>query len=129
MDRQTEDEIEHKEDYEYNFQFFKKKKFSTQLSVKNENIEMVNEVKLLGTHITEDLKWNKNTSETVKKAYKRMQLLNRAAKFTNNTSDLNSIYLTYVRNILEQSAVVWHSTLTTKNRRDLERVHHHIKMV
>ena len=104
------------------FNFSKKYKFSTQLSVKNENIEMVNEVKLLGTHITEDLKWNKNTSETVKKAYKRMQLLNRAAKFTNNTSDLKSIYLTYVRSILDQSAVVWHSSLTTKNRRDLERV-------
>ena len=61
------------------FNFSKKYKFSTQLSVKNENIEMVKEVKLLGTHITEELKWNKNTSELVKKAYKRMQLLNRAA--------------------------------------------------
>ena len=77
------------------FNFSKKYKFSTQLSVKNENIEMVNEVKLLGTHITEELKWNKNTSELVKKAYKRRQLLNTAAKFTNNTSDLKSIYLTW----------------------------------
>ena len=36
--------------------------------------------------------------------------------------DLKSIYLTYVRSILEQSAVVWHSSLTAKNRKDLERV-------
>ena len=51
-----------------------------------------------------------------------MQILNRAASFTSNIQDLRSIYLTYVRNILEQSAVVWHSSLTKKNRRDLERV-------
>ena len=104
------------------FNFSKKYKFSTQLSVDDENIELVNEAKLLGTFITDDLKWNKNTKEIVKKAYRRMQLLNRAAKFTTNRRDLRSIYLTYVRSVLEQSAVVWHSSLTVKNRRDLERV-------
>ena len=104
------------------FNFSKKYKFSTQLSVNNENIEIVNEAKLLGTYLTEDLKWNKNTSEIVKKSYRRMQLLNRAAKYTSNKNDLRSIYLTYVRSILEQSAVVWHSSLSAKNRRDLERV-------
>ena len=51
-----------------------------------------------------------------------MQLLNRAAKFTSNRNDLKSVYLTYIRSILEQSAVVWHSSLSAKNRRDLERV-------
>ena len=104
------------------FNFSKKYQFSTKLSVKNANIEIVKETKLLGTYITDDLKWNKNTSEIVKKAYKRMQLLNRAASFTSDKLDLRSIYLTYVRSILDQSAVVWHSSLTAKNRRDLERV-------
>ena len=51
-----------------------------------------------------------------------MQLLNAVASYTSNTFDLKSIYLTYIRSILEQSAVVWHSSLTSKNRRDLERV-------
>ena len=104
------------------FNFSKKFKFSTQLSVKNENIELIKEAKLLGTFITDDLRWNKNTAEIVKKAYMRMQLLNRAASFTKNTRDLKSIYLTYIRSILEQSAVVWHSSLSSKNRKDLERV-------
>ena len=104
------------------FNFSKKYKFTTQLSVNNENIETVKEAKLLGTIITDDLKWEKNTAAIVKKAYQRMQLLNRAAAFTANTNDLKSIYLTYIRSILEQSAVVWHSSLTLKNRKDLERV-------
>ena len=93
------------------FNFSKKFKFSTKLSVKGETIELIKEAKLLGTHITDDLKWNKNTAELVKKAYIRMQLLNRAAGFTTNISDLKSIYLTFVRSILEQSAVVWHTTI------------------
>ena len=104
------------------FNFSKKNQFTTNLSVNNVKLEIVNEVKLLGTYITSDLKWNKNTKVIVKKAYARMQLLTKSANFTNNRYDLRSIYLTFIRSILEQSAVVWHSSLTKKNRRDLERV-------
>ena len=102
--------------------FSKNYQFTTKLSVNDKNIEIVKETKLLGTIITDDLKWTKNTKEIVKKSYQRMQLLNAAASYTSNTFDLKSIYLTYIRSILEQSAVVWHSSLTSKNRRDLERV-------
>ena len=104
------------------FNFSKKNQFTTRLVVNEEPLEVVDEVRLLGTAITKDLKWSKNTREIVKKAYRRMQLLHRAASFTSNTQDLKAIYLTYIRSILEQSAVVWHSSLTSKNRRDLERV-------
>ena len=51
-----------------------------------------------------------------------MQLLHKAATVTSSINDLKVIYLTYIRSILEQSAVVWHSSLTAKNRRALERV-------
>ena len=94
----------------------------TKLSVNNKNIELVREAKLIGTYITDDLKWSKNTKEIVKKAYATMQLLHRAASFTANIHDLKSIYLTYVRSVLEQKVVIWHSGHTDKNRRDHERV-------
>ena len=48
--------------------------------------------------------------------------LHRAAKFTNNVRDLKQIYMLQIRSKLEQSAVVWHSSLTRKNISDLERV-------
>ena len=104
------------------FNFTKKNQFTTSLSVDDQSVEVVKETKLLGTHITQDLKWNKNTTEIVKKAWQRMQLLNKSSGFTSNIWDLKQIYLTYVRSILEQSAVVWHSSLSQKNRRDRERV-------
>ena len=92
------------------------------MKLESESIETVKEIKLLGTHITSDLRWNKNTSEIIKSAYQRMQILTRAVKFTTNRNDLRSIYISYIRSILEKSAVVWHSSLTEKNRRDLERI-------
>ena len=51
-----------------------------------------------------------------------MQLLYRAASFTSSRLELRKIYLVFIRSILEQSAVVWHSSLTGKNRLALERV-------
>ena len=51
-----------------------------------------------------------------------MQFLHRAKKFTNNVGDLKKIYMLQIRSKLEQSAAVWHSSLTKKERKDLERV-------
>ena len=104
------------------FNFSRKNQFITNLKVDNDIVEVVSETKLLGTYITSDLKWDKNTSELVKKAYKRMQILYKAASFTAKKNDLKRIYKTFIRSILEHSAVVWHSGLTQKNKEALERV-------
>ena len=104
------------------FNFSKKHQFSTKLSLMNEDIEMVHETKLLGTIITDQITWDRNTEEITKKAFKRMQLLNAAATFTSKRKDLKDIYLTFIRSILEQSAVVWHSGLSVRNKKDIERV-------
>ena len=49
-----------------------------------------------------------------------MLLLQNAAKFTKESSDLKSIYLTFIRPVLEQLAPVWHSSLSQENISDLE---------
>ena len=51
-----------------------------------------------------------------------MQLLNAAAAYTRSKFDLKCIYITFIRSVLEKSAVVWHSSLNKRNRKDLERV-------
>ena len=56
------------------FNFSREKQFSTNIKLNNETIETVNETKLIGTIITSDLKWNKNTDNIVKETTKRMQL-------------------------------------------------------
>ena len=105
------------------FNFSKTKQFTTNLKVNNSKMEVVDECKLLGTIITKkyDLEQKYLRISKKKNGFKRMQLY-KAASFTKSQQDLKSIYLTYIRSALEQSAVVWHSSLTSKNRKDLERV-------
>ena len=42
--------------------------FTTRLALSGENIERLQNTKLLGTFITEDLKWDLNTKEIIKKS-------------------------------------------------------------
>ena len=45
------------------FNFSKNNQFSTEIKMENDVIETVTETKLLGTTITSDLSWNKNTEK------------------------------------------------------------------
>ena len=50
------------------FNFTHNYKFSTNLSHNGNEVEVINQTKLLGTIITDDLKWHKNTESLVKRA-------------------------------------------------------------
>ena len=106
-----------------NFNFTNNFQFSTRLNINNVKIDTVEKTKLLGTVITNDLRWDDNTKEIIKKANMRMCLLRKVASFKPPRKDLKLIYIQYVHSILEQSCVVWHSSLTAENRQDIERVH------
>ena len=85
-------------------------------------IEELDSAKLSGTIISTDLSWDLNTLNLVKKANARMQLVRKVASFGASVDDLKNIYFLFVRSLLEQSATVWHSSLTQENSNDLERV-------
>jgi hypothetical protein len=104
------------------FNYTDKYQFSTRLSISGEPVEVIDSTKLLGTIITSDLRWEENTAYIVQKANARMELLRRVASFGTNMQELRNIYILFVRSQLEQSAVVWHSSLTEENKGDLERV-------
>ena len=63
-----------------------------------------------------------NTKFLVKRAYSRMELLRQLTNFTKSKKDKLQIYKVYIRSVLEQSSVVWGSSLSKKNERELERV-------
>ena len=104
------------------FNFTRKYQFSTRLSIENQTLEEVSETKLLGTILSNDLKWDKNTEKIVKMANARMQILRIASSFQPSWNDLKIIYVSYVRSLLEQSCTIWHSGLSGENSDDLERV-------
>jgi hypothetical protein len=104
------------------FNFTNTYQFTTRLQLNQKPIEVVPEQKLLGTIIQNDLKWDSNTSNLTKRANARMRLLHKMSEFGAPTDYLKNIYIAYIRSILEQSAVVWHASLTAQNIEDLERI-------
>ena len=104
------------------FNFSTNKQFCTDIRVNGEVIETVKEARLLGTIISNDLKWEANTQFLVKDSNKRLRLLHNAYKFTRNKQHLKQIYMLQVRCKLEQAAPVWHHSLTKAEISSLERV-------
>ena len=63
MDKKKENDPKYEEDKEHVFQLYKKThQFTIRLKEENNIVEVVNEMKLLGTILTNDLKWDANTS-------------------------------------------------------------------
>ena len=102
--------------------FTKKYQYSTRLKIENTHLEQVNEVKLLGCILSDNLKWHANTSMTIKKGYQRMIILHKLFEFNPPMKELVNIYKIFIRNVLEQNCVIWHSSLTQGEIIDIERV-------
>ena len=77
-----------------------KYQFSTRLKIDNEILETGKETRLLGTIITDDLKWGKNTNDIVKRAYKRMEILRKLKGFQAPHADFKQICIVYIRSLL-----------------------------
>ena len=104
------------------FNFTKKYQFSTRLTLNDEKLEQIEETMLLGSIISSNLKWHANTAMLIKKAYRRMSMLHNLGDFSLPISELLNIYIIFVRSSLEQSCVIWHSSITVGEILDIERV-------
>ena len=69
------------------FNFTNKHQFSTRLNLNGENVEIVQESKLLGTIIQNNLKWDSNTAHIVRRANARLVLLRKLSEFGAPTGD------------------------------------------
>ena len=104
------------------FNFSIKNQFNTRLKLEDKVLEQVHSKKLLGLIITDDLTWKANTTSLVKRAYSRMIILKNLYSFGVPIRDLVEIYTLYIRSVVEQSAVVWSSSITQGEQIELERV-------
>ena len=96
--------------------------FRTRLHISNSLIEQVNETRLLGVVISDDLSWKSNTKILVRKANSRMIIIRKLLEFEVKTEDLLTIYILFIRSIIEQSSVVWSSSLTCDEMASFERI-------
>jgi hypothetical protein len=99
-----------------------KRDFTPKFEIDGKEIETVDQLKLLGVHITSDLRWNANTQYITKRGYSKLWILRRLKINGASESELKTIYCQHVRSILEYASVVWHSGLTLENKANIERV-------
>ena len=78
-------------------------------------------MKILGTVITDKLNWDENCHELILKVNRRMLLLKTMHNFGATKEEMVHLWIIYCRSHLEQSAVVWSSSLTEENKTNLER--------
>jgi hypothetical protein len=86
--------------------------FTTRLNLKAANFDVVDKMKIIGTILKTNLSWDDNYDHLTKKVNDRMQLLRGVQCF--GATNIGP-------RVLEQSCVVWHSSLTQGNTDDLER--------
>ena len=85
-------------------------------------LEQVHKTRLLGVVLRDDLSFKSNTDLITKNAYKRMSILHKLGQFSLPAEDMINIYVLYIRSVLEQSSVVWNSSITKGEQLDIERV-------
>ena len=106
------------------FNFSKTNDFPPELLIDGfENqVQIVNEAKLLGIILTSDLRWEANTDYICGKAYKKMWTLRRMKALDLDPLLIVDVYIKEVRSVLELAVPAWHSGLTLKQSADIERV-------
>ena len=99
------------------------KPLSTKVSFRdNKNLEEIQQIKLLGLQISENLKWDSNTSFICKNARRKIFLLRNMKNSGLSQSELIDAYKKEVRSLLELAVPVWNSGLTQEQSLFIERV-------
>jgi hypothetical protein len=92
------------------------------ITIAGEEIESVQQFKLLGVRINSKLTWDDHVSYMCTKASQRLYFITLLQRAGVSQSDLVSIYCSIVRSMLEYGAVIWHPGLTKEQCKLIEHV-------
>jgi hypothetical protein len=106
------------------FNTAKKWDFTPTVSLGNTdaNLEVVEQLKLLGIIVTSDMKWHANTAYLCERGFNRLWMLRNLKRFGASRSELLDVYNKQCRSILELAVPVWTAGLTNDDIVHLERV-------
>ena len=88
----------------------------------NDVLKEVSSIKLLGVTIQCDLKWDNHVLTIISRASSRLYMLRRLKEFRLPSADMVTVYIGFVRPILEYACPVWHSSLTCAQSASIERI-------
>ena len=97
--------------------------YMPKLSVGNGNeLEVVEQYKLLGIIVQSDLRWYANTQHMCSRGYARLWMLRRLKLVGANTEELVDVYQKQVRSMMELAVPVWEPGLSVAESMQIERV-------
>ena len=100
----------------------KKWDFMPELEMEGHQLELAEEMKVLGVVMRSDMKWSSNTKYIVDKAYSRLWMMRRLKILGVGPDHIKDVYLKQVRSVLELAVPAWHPGLTLADSLDIERV-------
>ena len=97
--------------------------FPPEFSFRNgQNLEVVEETRLLGVVLTSDLRWEANTRSVCSRAMAKMWLLRRMKLIKLEPEIILDYYLKEVRSLAEFGVPIWNSGLSQSQIRDIEKI-------
>ena len=90
--------------------------------IDNQHLETVQTSKLLGVYLTPDLKWTKHVIHICSKASKPLYALRLLKRNNVQSRDLQKVYCSFVRPILDYACPVWHSSLSISLSDQIEHI-------
>ena len=88
----------------------------------DQELKSTDVVKILGVKITKELKWDVHIGDVIKRASGRLFMLSILKRFGLSINDLVTVYVGFVRPLLEYAVPVWHPGLTQQQHDALERI-------
>ena len=105
-----------------NVTFSKNPPVPPEIFIDDHRLQCVDNVKLLGTLIQSDLKWDSNVNDILRRANGKLHMLRLLKRHFLPCQDLITVYRSYIRPICEYGCPVWHGGLTVKQSSSLESV-------
>ena len=75
--------------------------FMPSFLLNNEEIKLVEKMKVLGIVLRSDMKWDVNTNQIIATDYKRLWILKRLKSLWTGLAELTDIYIQQIRSVLE----------------------------
>ena len=95
--------------------------FQPQFVLEDNELEVVDEMRVLGLIIRSDMRWSSNTESSVSRANKKLWVVRRLKKLGAKTVDLIDVYCKQVRSLLllELAVHAWHGSITQAEGMDI----------
>ena len=96
--------------------------FASRFTLNNKVLERKKATKLVGVWLEEKGGWARNTAEICKNAYAKLSMLTKLKYAGVSTKDLLETYILFIRSRTEYVSVAFHSSLTKKQEKAIERI-------